>query len=108
MDPEMELRRLASKISTIIHSKPDVLGGHIANVPDISTAKFKISVDAGLESRPKAYQYIEHFESMVRSPEIKELMKQLQDVEAAECALEVLERLAARIPRHAERTRLCR
>ena len=81
MDPETELRLLASKIKSVIHSKPDVLGGHIAHVPDLSTAKFEISVDTVLEPRPKAYQYVEQFESMVRSPEIKELIKQLQDVE---------------------------
>lgn len=81
MDSETELRRLASKIKSIIHSKPDVLGGRIAHVPDLSAAMFEISVDAGLESRPKAYKYVEQFESMVQSPEIKEVIKQLQDVE---------------------------
>ncbi|MFK8075702.1 MAG: dimethylsulfonioproprionate lyase family protein [Granulosicoccus sp.] len=81
MDAEAELRRLASKIKKIIRSKPDVLGGHTTNVPDIRTAKFEISVDAGLESRPKAYQYVDHFESMVRSPELKQLINLLKDVE---------------------------
>ena len=40
MDPVTKLRCLASNINAVIQSKPDVLGGHIVKVPELSTAEF--------------------------------------------------------------------
>ena len=81
MEPEKKLQRLASGIKAAIQSRPDVLGGHLVNVPDLTTAEFELCVDGGPETRPKAYQYVEQFGSSVRNHEIKDLINQFQDVE---------------------------
>lgn len=79
MDPEKNLRHLASSIRAAVHSSPDVLDGHIVDVPTFGDAEYAPSVGVGVESRPKAHRYVEQFGSSELNPRMNDLIEQFRN-----------------------------